>query len=339
MTETSTNQTGSGGGPFRVSAILRWLTHPILVFVIIQIIWVAILTLWVIWFASQQATLQDLSRTLGQQNIDPAYGIVFLTLGCVLLGMILVGIVMLFVFVQRQSGLIRQQKNFVSSVTHELRSPLASIQLSFETLQKRELEPEQRSRLYDMVLKDVSRLVSLVDRILISSRLDRGLVQYHSPPSVVLVREVIDKVVEQTRHMDEALDERLNIECPPGLKIKIPAQALPILISNLLENAIKYSPAGSPILIKVEYDGDEVRIYVRDKGVGLNPKDLRKIFRMFYRSDMAHRRGVHGTGLGLFIIRSTARQLGGDIRAQSAGQGKGTTFILTLPRRYVPIIT
>lgn len=316
--------------------LLRWLTHPIFVFVALQIVWLTMIILWVVWFMSQQETLSKLSSIIGSTStINPTTGIFTLVIGCVLLGIFLVGTVVLFVFTQIQSSLISQQKSFVSSVTHELRSPLSSLQLSFETLQRHQLPVTVRDKIFSMVEKDLERLSQLVERILIAGRLDRGIIDYKNQQDEIPLREIIQHVADQQRHMDESLSQRLKIDCSPDLVIGASRLALTIVLGNLLENAVKYSPAGAPIRVQVTIQEYELWISVEDAGIGLTSSEQRKIFRMFHRSPRAQKAAVPGTGLGLYIVKSIVNSMGGRIWVQSEGVGKGSRFTFALSRECI----
>ncbi len=316
--------------------IIKWLTHPIFVFVGLQIVWLTIVILWVVWFLGQQETLTNLSKIIGNSStVNPATGIFSLVIGCVLLGIILVGTVVLFVFIQVQSGLLRQQKAFVSSVTHELRSPLASLQLSFETLQRHKLADSTRDKIFSMVNKDLERLSLLVERILIAGRLDKGIIDYKNSHDEIEIKELLLHVVTQQMHLDQRLERRIRVECPESLMIQGSRLGLNIVLGNLLENAVKYSPKDSPILILVELKDYELWISIEDQGIGLNKSEQRKVFKLFHRSGRAQARAIPGTGLGLYIVRSIMISMGGRIWVESDGIGKGSKFTVALSRSNV----
>ncbi len=316
--------------------LIRWMTHPIVVFVALQIVWLTMIILWVLWFLSQQETLSKLSGIIGSSsNINPTTGVFALVIGCVLLGIILVGTVVLFVFTQIQSSMIQQQKSFVSSVTHELRSPLASLQLSFETLQRHQLAEPIKLKIFNMVEKDLERLAQLVERILIAGRLDRGIIDYKNQQDEIHLRELIQHVADQQRHMDDSLGQRLKIDCNSELVVSASRLGLTLVLGNLLENAVKYSPAGAPIRVQVTVQEYELWISVEDAGIGLTEGEQRKIFRMFHRSPRAQKAAVPGTGLGLYIVRSIINSMGGRIWVQSEGVGKGSRFTFALSRECI----
>lgn len=315
----------------RFISAIKWMTHPIFVFVSLQVVWLAIIILWVIWFLNQKDDIAELANALGTKSIQPSYGIFFLTVGCILLGILLVGTVLLFIFTQRQTNFMRQQQTFLSSVTHELRSPLASLQLSFETLQNHNLPINMRDRLYDMALRDLQRLFRLVDRILLSSRLDRGIIEYENTERQIDLNNLIDTAVDQASYLDQNIQSRMIKKIPENFRLWTSPQAVSLILGNLVENAVKYSPAGTPIMIEAKPQNEGVVISVADQGFGLSAKDKRKLFKMFHRSERMTKKAVPGTGLGLYIVRSTALLLGGKVWAESPGVGLGTTFYVYLP--------
>lgn len=308
---------------------LRWLAHPITIFVSLQIVWLAITLIWVIWFLSQQEALAELAHKFGQEFFDSRMSLTILVVGCVLLGVMCVGLILLFVFGQKQSSLARQQRNFVSSVTHELKSPLASLQLSFETIVHRNPDSETSLRLYQMILRDIERLKRLVDQILVTGRFERGIVPGELWIPVNLP-EFIGEISPMFEHLDPEILRRIVYDKPVPT-IKLPRGIFLLIIGNLLENAIKYSPKGSPITIGAEIQGPLVRIYIRDQGFGLDHQDRRRIFKMFHRGQQALKKSIPGTGLGLYIVKEAVKSIGGSIWVQSPGVNLGTTFFISIP--------
>lgn len=309
---------------------MRWMIHPVTVFVGLQILWVLVIVLWVVWFFERQEQFLEFARILGSPSQDSSMGFWSLVIGIVLLVLILIGVVFLFVVAIRQVALNRQQRSFVSSVTHELRSPLASLRLLLETLRLRKVDPATQDKMHGMMELDTERLVRLVDRILVSSRLDRGILTLGSP-EVIKVNELVGAVIGQLQHADSGLQARIRIDLPECLTIRTIMPALALIISNLIENAIKYSPAGTPIEIRGNAKEGMFTLEVLDEGYGLSRTERRRIFRMFYRSGDAIKKAIPGTGLGLYIVRETARVLGGQVTADSRGPGKGAIFTLILP--------
>jgi len=310
---------------------LSWVTHPITIFVSLQVVWLAITLIWVIWFVTERAEIGALAQRFGQEYFSTEITVAILVVGCILLGVLLVGTILLFVAGQRQSSAARQQRTFVSSVTHELKSPLASLQLAFETMMTHELDPPTRTRIADMIYSDIDRLRRLIDQILVAGRLDRGILSFDDASSVVPMDDLINKIVDKLSYMDPDLRARLSIDCPPGLTLRASKMALSLILNNLIENSIKYSPRQSPIKIGFDQMGPEVFIYVQDQGIGLDKKDMKRLFKLFRRGEAAVKKAIPGTGLGLYIVKSAVRVLGGRVWAESAGSGTGSTFYVSLP--------
>ena len=310
---------------------LSWITHPITIFVSLQVVWLAITLIWVIWFVTERAEIGALAKRFGQEYFSTEITVAILVVGCILLGVLLVGTILLFVAGQRQSSAARQQRTFVSSVTHELKSPLASLQLAFETMMTHELDPSTRTRIADMIYSDIDRLRRLIDQILVAGRLDRGILSFDDASSAVAMDDLINKIVDKLSYMDPDLRARLTIDCPPGLTLRASKMALSLILNNLVENSIKYSPRQSPIKIGFDQLGREVFMYVQDQGIGLDKKDMKRLFKLFRRGESAVKKAIPGTGLGLYIVKSAVRVLGGRVWAESAGSGQGSTFYVSLP--------
>jgi signal transduction histidine kinase len=311
----------------------RWITHPITIFVTLQVVWLAMLLMWVIWFVGEQAEIAHLAESFGQQYFDSRTALIILIVGCVLLGMLLVGTIILFVFGQRQSILARQKSIFVSSVTHELKSPLASLQLAIETLESRDVDLSMRGKLFQVIQTDLDRLKRLVDQILVAGRLDKGTFGFKGKEEKVVLKECIDKVCSRLTHLDPDLRARVKQEFDQEIRVTTSEPALNLIFTNLLENAAKYSPRGVPIVINIEKDEEALQISISDQGMGFAKKDRRRIFKMFHRAENAMTKAVPGTGLGLFIVMTTVKFLGGKIWAESQGCGRGARFIVVLPCR------
>ena len=317
----------------KLFAKLNWVVHPISIFVGMQVLFITMISLWVVWYVGRQRDLDKIADRFGALAlpISKSLGITELVLGIVAIVMVLVGSVMLFIWGQRNSSMIRQQRSFVSSVTHELRTPLASMHLAYETMVSRPLPEDTRNRLLSMSLVDIERLVRLVNQILISSRLDRGLAMFQDDITTIHVKDRLTDVAKGYLHLDPHLLERFKVEASPDLTLKVSGNAFTIILGNLLENAVKYSPANTPIIATAERDQTMIHFKVIDKGMGLDRRERRKIFKMFFRGHSATTRAIPGTGLGLFIVKTSLEQLGGRISVESAGKGDGSTFHIWLP--------
>jgi signal transduction histidine kinase len=256
-----------------------------------------------------------------------------LVLGIIFFLVIISGLVLNTIFLVREVRRNEQHDTFINSVTHELKTPLASIRLYLETLQRRDLDPEKRQEFYRIMHEDSDRLLRLVEQVLHSARTPRqGLVHRMPVDMRLLVRDSL--ALARSRHhlADEAIEYREALPDGRPATVLGDPEELKVAVSNLIDNAIKYS--GPEIQVAVELASSEphgLAVRVRDRGIGISPSELKRIFKRFYRIPGLAAIRVKGTGLGLFIVRSVARKHGGRVVAESEGPGHGSTFTLSLP--------
>ena len=259
---------------------------------------------------------------------------VLLFFGVIFFALIIVGMILNTSYLVREIRLNEQHDSFVNAVTHEVKTPIASIRLYLETMQRREVDEKQRQKFYRLMLHDTDRLLGTVDQVL-----KAGEARYTKPkPNKVplemneLVRESIE--LAKARHHLEP--EVMKYVAPPddgAIKVLGDAEDLRAAVSNLLDNAIKYSGEKIDITVRLETPEPElVKLSVQDHGVGIPADELKRIFRRFYRVRNRALSKVKGTGLGLFIVRAIAKAHGGKAYAVSEGEGKGTTVTIELPR-------
>lgn len=230
----------------------------------------------------------------------------------------------------------RRQRTFIDSVTHELKSPLASIGLCLETLSRHDLSEDQRAELRKMMRHDVERLSAFIDDVLIASRLahDRRL---EGQPRPVRLVEVLTRARERAQTRHAARPDAVRFEVPDDLTLATDATALETVLRNLIDNALKYTQAtpdeGALVDVTATVAGDTLSIRVSDRGIGIAAEDLGRIFWRFYRGEGPEVRARSGTGLGLYVASELASGLGGELSASSEGPGRGATFELRLPLR------
>ncbi|KIG15920.1 Sensory box histidine kinase [Enhygromyxa salina] len=241
-------------------------------------------------------------------------------------------LVMFTVFLVREISEGRRQTTFIDSVTHELKTPLASLKLAAETLARPELEADRREQLRVMMLQDVSRLVNLVDGILDASRLVGG--PEETDYGEVVVADLIEQVAAENIRRHYLDTEIFEFDLDEDMVLFVDPTALRTIVSNLIDNAIKYSDGAPKIHVQTGRSDDRhVQIVVTDAGIGIAKGDLKRIFQRFYRVPEEAVRSRHGTGLGLFVVAALVKGLGGRIEASSAGPGTGTAMRVELPQR------
>ena len=257
-----------------------------------------------------------------------------LVLGVTTFALIIAGLIVYTVFLVREMGITEQQDSFLNSVTHELKTPIASIRLYLETLQSRDVGDAQRKEFYRVMLQDADRLQHTVEQVLRAgaARQKRRL-EHRAPVDLAwLVQECVDTA--RTRHhlAEDAITIVASDPSSAPLVVDGDVDELRTAIANLLDNAVKYS--SGPPQISVQAAGatpDTAWVRVKDAGVGIPRAQLGRIFNRFYRFQPLGSK-VKGTGLGLYIVRSIAKRHGGRVFAESSGENKGATFTLELPR-------
>jgi two-component system sensor histidine kinase SenX3 len=255
---------------------------------------------------------------------------ILLVLGILLLALIIAGVVINTVFLVREIRRNEQHDAFINAVTHELKTPVASIRLYLETLQKRPVEETKRQDFYRIMLDDSDRLLATIEQILRTGRLGAGNRKPNLSP--VDIGDLVGECVVRARTLHSLPAESLQYHPVPRMTIRADFDEVRAAVSNLIDNAVKYS--GSDVRVGVEIEraeGKYVSVRVRDQGPGIPSGELKQVFKRFYRVPGALASRVKGTGLGLYIVRSVAKRHGGRAWAESEGLGHGSTFILQLP--------
>ena len=258
--------------------------------------------------------------------------IALLVFGVIFFAIIITGIVLNTIFLLREIRRNEQHDAFLNAVTHELKTPIASIRLYLETLQKRDVKEEKRQEFYGIMLADSERLLNTVEQVLKASRTrDKNhLLNISEINLAELLRDAVERV--KTRY--DLSDGAISF-APTDMDIKISGDAneLQTVFVNLLDNAVKYSGKEIKIAIAVRNLNKKTAVVrIKDSGIGISSAELKRIFKRFYRVPSPQTQKTKGTGLGLFIVRSIIKQHGGRISAESKGDGTGTTFIVQLPK-------
>lgn len=258
-----------------------------------------------------------------------------LVLGVIFFCVIIAGLVLNTIFLVREVRRNEQQDSFLNAVTHELKTPITSLRLYLQTLERRKISEDQRNNFYRLMLEDTDRLLGTVEQVLKAGEVRQRSARKNWQD--LNFSAVTEESVELARLRHGLAPEELHFGgTPPGsVTLAGNPEELRTAVANLLENAVKYSGPKREIVVEVlTPDIDTVLLRVTDNGVGIPRAELKRIFRRFYRVSSRNGSPVKGTGLGLFIVRSIARRHGGDAYAESGGEGQGSTFILRLPRVY-----
>lgn len=266
--------------------------------------------------------------------------IVPLAIGIPFFLLLIAGVTLNTIFLVREVRRNERHDAFLAAVTHELKTPVASIHLYLETLQRRHLDEAQRTEFYTRMMADSERLMSTVEQVLKAGEVgQRARSHVRVPVDMRTLTQDCVRLTIERHHLDENAITLTIAESKLPLIVRGDPDELQTALLNILGNAVKYSPDGVQVRVTVEVMHDAwVRISVTDQGIGISPAHLKRIFRRFYRVPARNVLRTKGTGLGLYLVRTIARQHGGDATAQSAGEGHGTTVILELPRILTPVL-
>jgi signal transduction histidine kinase len=260
--------------------------------------------------------------------------VALLVFGIVFFVAIIAGATLNTVFLVREVRRNEQHDAFINAVTHELKTPIASIRLYLETLKARDVSEEQRREFYDVMLADSDRLLATVEQVLRAGQ--TGVRRRRIVEARVDLAELARECVELARtRYGLGIDAMRYAEAFAGGRRPVVVgdpDELRVAVSNLLDNAVKYSAGSVDVAVEVEAAGDRASVRVRDRGIGIPRGHAKRIFKRFYRVPAHVRARVKGTGLGLFIVRSIVERHGGRVAAESEGEGSGATFTITLPR-------
>ncbi|MDO3377368.1 sensor histidine kinase [Geoalkalibacter halelectricus] len=310
----------------------RKLINPLFALIAIQLAWLLVVVVWIRWFVSSHQRLRELAEKYSPELLHGTIDWVLLAEGLLLLALILGGVYVIFIYWRRQASLYREQKKFIAQVTHELKSPLASLQLHLETIRLRKPQPEKLDAFVATMLADTERLHGLINNLLTANRLE-----LKAPRLSLRKADFSAFVTNYFAQQQPSLPAhtRFELDVETGLVSRFEGESLEIVLRNLLENALFYSHPPADIQVSLRGEKNHCHLTIRDQGRGLPPEELKKVFRIFYRANRGSER-IPGTGLGLFIARAIIRRHRGKIWLESAGPGKGTSVHILLPRLTEP---
>ena len=308
---------------------LRNLFHPIMVFIGVQVAWIVLMAGWINWYLENNLAIKEFAQRIRPDLFTVEIQWLILFEGCFLMLLILAGVYVIFVYWNKQNRLNQMQSNFVASVSHELKSPLASIQLYLETMKYQDVSNEEGKDFVETMLSDTQRLSGLIDNILQSSKADPTSMAMQFQP--VNLGEFIADVVKGHKRQFEEKQCSLDLKLGSSPTLNLDKRALRMVFNNLISNALRYSPEGSSLIINLQKIGKYWEVNFQDQGIGFDKKDMKKIFRKFYRVQNKDTQNIEGAGLGLFISSEIVKNHKGRLKVASPGRGKGSIFSVLLP--------
>ncbi|MFN6139204.1 MAG: sensor histidine kinase [Planctomycetota bacterium] len=299
---------------------LKW---PILVAIVMIVMLVGLTVGWVLLNISS-------AWDAGTTNSSAVYW-VLLSVGAIFFAFLLAGVILYLIWIIQNVNLNRRQSNFIDAVTHELKTPIASLKLYLQTLHRRDVEGPQRQQFYGTMMEDVDRLDRLINQLLDVARLQRDQ-QDPSSKEWVSLRAITDECVERVAKQHALSSEvfQVIVEDSQVLAHRID---IDVLLGNLLDNAIKYSSANPQVEVRITFQNQSALIAISDNGPGIPRHLRRKVFSRFYRAGDELERRKPGVGLGLFLVRSIVERLKGSITVSERIHKSGATFLVTLPAR------
>jgi signal transduction histidine kinase len=307
---------------------LKNIFSPVKTLIAIQLVWITLVVFWIYWFVGKNREFRELAEKYRPELLGSGFNWVVMTEGLVMLAVILAGVYVIFHYWNRQSRLYEKQRTFISQVTHELKSPLASIQLHLETIRLRRPPQERLDAFVTTMLADTERLHYLINNLLMAARLEK-----RRKPTERRMTNVSDLLQEYVEREREKLPKggHITLEAEDDVRLLVDPEEVEIVLRNLFENAVLYSPGSPEITVRLTLAGSSARLAIQDRGRGLDRSELKKVFDMFYRVQQSGE-NVRGTGLGLYIVDTIVRGYGGTVTVESDGIGHGCTFTITLPK-------
>ncbi len=304
--------------------------HPLLIFIFMQVAWISLLGLWIYWYVSNYIIINQVGKRLVPKvTASPVSQLSALIVGLFLLVFILAGFYFIFIYLTRQININRLYETFIANFTHELKSPLASIQLYLETLQRREIPRDKQKEFIAQMLSDTQRLKQVIDSILDISQIEqkKKIFELQLQPVQRTVFDLISNCMDRFKLNNNQLIIKGKVK---GYWL-VDQTAMQMAFSNLIDNAIKYSPKREPITVRLLQQKQQFCIEFIDRGIGIEKEVQKHIFQKFYRVSASYMPDIRGTGLGLYLVKEIVKAHFGQITVKSEGLKKGTTFRLCFP--------
>ncbi len=310
----------------------RWFLHPIFIFLLSIIALGLSLFLYIYWYMEAsiglRAVIERFNLDRGQVLRSETWMVIMVL--SLLVGIILMGIFGIFVYSQKTVQLYRLQNNFINNFTHELKTPVTSLKLFLQTFSKHNLPRADQLKYIQYMIADVSRLAENINRILNLAKIESK--SYANEFVDTNILKTIDSFFDNNRHLFQNSCIRIH---PPPRELstyRINPPLFEMLLMNLMTNALKYNESEKPTVdIRFEVESRKLRIRFEDNGIGIDKKELRKIFRKFYQIGRIDNMSAKGSGLGLSLVQTIAHIHKWKVTASSDGRGMGSKFMLVLP--------
>lgn len=312
----------------------KWFYHPVFIFIFSIVALAASFVLYIYWYIEVSAgfsTVIEKHHLDAGQFFEVKTWVVILVLS-ILVGLIMLGVFIIFVYNQKTWQLYRMQKNFINNFTHELKTPVTSLKLYLDTFKKHDISREDQIRYIGYMIQDTDRILDNINRIMNLARIESGNFQkeFVETDLVCAVQKFFRINADLFRNSEVRIVNHLGKA--PYYPISSPL--FDMFLMNIMTNAIKYNESANPT-VDIHFFSRKNRLQIRfeDNGIGIEKSELEKIFRMFYQVGQLDNMTARGSGLGLYMVRQIARIHGGKATVESDGRGKGAVFTLTLPLR------
>lgn len=303
--------------------------YNLLIFILAQIVWLAVLLLWIYWYVSNNIIFEQVGEEVSPQIVYDAPSVFPFVGGIVLLTGLSISIVLIFRHLNIQIKLNALYDNFIANVTHELKSPLSSIQLYLETLNSRDVPDGKKKEFYGLMMRDSERLKNLINSILEIAAMDKKKLKRNF--EVYKADETIKRIIMESAEQFVLKPEAISFYGEAGSEVLIDRASIKTVFNNLVDNSIKYSTNELKIDVFFKQNSKKIEVEFADNGIGIQNDQLKKIFFKFHRIYDNDIPNVKGTGLGLYVVKEIIKIHKGKVFAFSEGKGKGSKFKIELP--------
>lgn len=309
---------------------LQNIIQPAVVLIVVQLTWLSLAALWIYFYISNHIIIKKVGDQISPTLMPGSYHVLVLIFGCILLVLLQGGFYFIYIYLNRQINVNRAHDHFIANITHELKSPLASIQLYLETLEARSVPEKKLLEFIQLMIKDTNRLQGMIDRILGTIIIDQKRLAFDF--KLYNTRTIIPLILKEVlpKYSDN-ISQNVHLENTSPCRCVIDKNSFKIIFNNLIDNAITYSGDRFSVIIEAHCNEKYFILEFRDHGVGIPVSEQKRVFRKFYRVYGHEIPNVKGTGLGLYITKEIIRYHGGKIRAISPGKNMGTTIRMEIP--------